>query len=139
MEVPQDTPAAKELAQAAWEARKHSWSPYSGFAVGAALRLEASGRIVVGCNVENASFGATICAERSAVLSAISGHGSRNFAMLAVATDAREPAVPCALCLQVLAEFCPPGFPLVLVNATGIVARYTLKDLLPHPFTSFRT
>ncbi|MFW5710735.1 MAG: cytidine deaminase [Spirochaetota bacterium] len=114
------------------QAQVHAYSPYSGFQVGAALIAE-DGTVFPGCNVENASYGATICAERGAVMAANS-EGVRNFRALVVVTSAEPPSVPCALCLQVLAEFCPLDFPIYTANRKEIVNRFTLRDLLPHPF-----
>lgn len=131
-------PALEErLFQAAWSARPRAHAPYSGFRVGAAFHLPAFDEIVVGVNVENASFGATVCAERSALLAAVSRHGAVEFGCLLVATDAERPAVPCAQCLQVLAEFCADGLPVLLANAGGVVERLTLAELLPRPFRAF--
>lgn len=126
-----------KLYQAAWSVRKNAWVPYSGFRVGAALYLPEHDAVIAGVNVENASFGATICAERSALMAVISEYGKTELGMLVVATDALVPAVPCALCLQVLAEFCQAGMPVMLANASGIVERLHFKDLLPRPFTAF--
>lgn len=126
-------PNLLELFNVALEARNRSYSPYSHFQVGAALRI-ATGQIVGGCNVENASYGGTICAERNAVLSAISQRGSREFTELLVLTDSNPPAVPCAFCLGVLGEFCPPDFSIHLANLQGVQKSYRLSELLPHPF-----
>lgn len=114
------------------EARGYAYSPYSGFQVGAALIAE-DGTVYTGCNVENASYGATICAERGAVMAANS-EGHRRFRALIVVTSAEPPSVPCALCLQVLAEFCPLDFPVYTAGTEEIVHRITLGELLPHPF-----
>jgi cytidine deaminase len=117
---------------AAIKAQKHAYAPYSGFQVGAALIAE-NGTIYSGCNVENASYGATICAERGAVMAA-NADGVRNFRSMVVVTAADPPSVPCALCLQVLAEFCPLDFPVYTANRENVVNRIALGDLLPHPF-----
>ncbi len=127
------------LVNEAYTARNRAHAPYSGFAVGAALADE-HGDVYVGCNVENASYGATICAERGAVISAIARTGKPTFRALAVVTNDDPPAVPCALCLQVLAEFCSPEFPIFLATLDGTVHRtLKLRELLPIPFTSFRS
>lgn len=126
-----------ELQTAAFEAaknmREHAYTPYSGFKVGAAL-ADSSGTIFAGCNVENASYGATICAERHAVLRAIGDAYDAEFQLLVIVSDASPPAPPCALCLQVLAEFCTPELRVLLADLEGIRAEYTLSQLLPHPF-----
>ena len=120
------------LRAAATDALEQAYAPYSGFRVGAALRC-ADGSIIAGCNVENASFGATICAERAAVAAALV-RGVREFDALYLVTDAEEPTPPCGICRQVLVEFAPS---LVIVSSTlrGAEARWTLAELLPHPFT----
>lgn len=111
---------------------KRSYSPYSCFQVGSCL-VDHESKLYFGCNVENASYGATICAERVAFFKAVS-EGSRKFQMILVLTDTEKPTPPCALCLQVMAEFCPPDFKIVLSNLQGIQASYTFKELLSFPF-----
>ena len=120
--------------QVASGARKNSWSPYSKFAVGAALKVRGHDALVPGCNVENASFGGTICAERSAVVAAISQHGKVEFDFLVVVTDTDPPAMPCAFCRGVLSEFCGPELVIHLANPDGIKKSVTLGELLPYPF-----
>lgn len=93
-----------------------------------------SNRIYAGCNVENASYGATICAERAAILSMISDLGKERLGLVVVVTDASPVAVPCALCLQVIAEFADQSLPIHLASVEGIERSYTLEELLPHPF-----
>ncbi len=128
---------AKELAAQAVEARQHAHCPYSGFAVGAAL-LGESGRVYTGCNVENASYGLTLCAERGAVMQAVA-QGERQFVALAVAgggAGGLEAGVsPCGACRQVLSEFCQKDFPVVLVNPGGELETHTLEELLPLAFS----
>lgn len=116
------------------EARRHSHSPYSRFAVGAALKLKGRDVYVPGCNVENASFGGTICAERSAVVSAVSQYGKVEFESITVVTDSLPPAYPCAFCRGVLSEFCGPELAVYLATPDGVKVTTTLGDLLPHPF-----
>jgi len=118
----------------ATEARKHSYSPYSHFAVGAALKLKDQEVYVPGCNVENASFGGTICAERSAVVAAVSLYGKVEFESITVVTDTNPPAFPCAFCRGVLSEFCGPELIIYLANPDGVKITTTLGDILPHPF-----
>ena len=117
---------------AAVKAQEHAYAPYSGFQVGAALIAE-DGTVYTGCNVENASYGATICAERGAVMAA-NADAVRKFQSIVVVTSADPPSVPCALCLQVLAEFCPLDFPVYTADREKVVSRITLGELLPHPF-----
>ncbi len=118
------------LLDAARLAREQAYAPYSRFAVGAALRTK-SGRIFTGCNVENLSFGLTICAERSAVFSAVAA-GERDFTALAVVADSRQPVTPCGACRQVLAEFAP-ALPVCSANLQGTVFESSIAELLPRP------
>ena len=118
----------------ATEARRHSYSPYSHFAVGAALKLMGREVYVPGCNVENASFGGTICAERSAVVSALSQYGQVEFESVTVVTATDPPAYPCAFCRGVLSEFAGPELVVYLATPTGVKITTTLGDILPHPF-----
>ena len=118
----------------ATEARGHSYSPYSRFAVGAALKLKGRDIYVPGCNVENASFGGTWCAERSAIVAAISQYGLVEFESLTVVTDTVPPAYPCAFCRGVLVEFCGPDFPIHLANPDGVKLTVKLGEIMPHPF-----
>ncbi|SIP89276.1 cytidine deaminase [Alkalispirochaeta americana] len=127
----------EQLFHKALEARQKAYTPYSGFKVGAALLLDNPRDIITGCNVENASYGATVCAERNALFTAIARYGTISVARIMVVTDASPPAVPCALCLQVIQEFCPPSTPIHLASLQGIERTLTLGELLPHPFSSF--
>jgi len=120
-----------ELVAAARAAREFAVAPYSHFRVGAALRSRA-GTIFSGCNVENASYGLTVCAERVALLKALS-EGEREFTMIAVAADTAAPTPPCGPCRQLLWEYCG-DIPVVLANLTTITARHQMRDLLPWPF-----
>ena len=129
---------AKALADAALAARAKAYCPYSGFAVGAALAGE-NGEIYTGCNIENASYGVTNCAERTALFTAV-GRGARRFAALAVAgapagqAPPLPPCPPCGVCRQALLEFCPPEMPVLLVQAPGQYETHTLGELLPLGF-----
>ncbi|WP_020613185.1 cytidine deaminase [Sediminispirochaeta bajacaliforniensis] len=125
-----------ELLEAALAARENAYAPYSGFKVGAALVSSASKTVYSGCNVENASYGATICAERGAVMKAMSEEGHLSVKALLVVSDAAQAAVPCAVCLQVLSEFCSAETPVYVANLSGIVQTYTFGELLPVPFNS---
>lgn len=121
---------AKELMKMAIEARQNAYAPYSHFAVGAALLAE-SGRVYTGCNIENASYGLTCCAERNAIFAAVCA-GERRFKMLAVAADSHEPVAPCGACRQVIAEF---GIPLVVMgNLKEATKTMTAEELLPYGF-----
>lgn len=123
--------ALADLVKAAREAMSRAYAPYSGFPVGAAV-LADDGATFVGVNVENASYPLAVCAERTAVGTAVAA-GVRRFAAVAVASRGEPPATPCGACRQVLAEFNPRM--LVLVSGpSGPWARYTLDQLLPHPF-----
>jgi len=120
-----------ELVGAAKIVRENAHAPYSGFKVGAAI-IAASGRIYTGCNVENASYGLTICAERSAIARAISS-GERQILAIAVVADSPEPAAPCGACRQVLVEFAG-DIPVILENLKGRRVIYSLNELMPHRF-----
>ena len=125
---------ADRLVDAARTAREAAYAPYSRFKVGAAIETD-DGRIFAGCNVENASYGLTICAERVAVLAAAAA-GHRRVAQLAVVAGQGQPAMPCGPCLQVLAEFASDDTPVFLAAADACdkPLRLRLRDLLPHPF-----
>lgn len=122
----------KELIAAAFEARQKAYAPYSKYRVGAAL-LGESGRIYTGCNVENASYGATICAERVAVVKAVS-EGETSFLALAVVVDGKKPGSPCGICRQFLAEF-GTDLRLILLNLDGDKVETTLDKYLPAAFS----
>jgi cytidine deaminase len=119
------------LLAAALAARENAFAPFSKFKVGAAVEDE-SGRIHTGCNVENATYGLTVCAERVAIFKAIS-EGARQFKRVAVAADTDALTPPCGACRQILWEFCG-DVEIVLVNPRGKTESYRLKELFPKPF-----
>ncbi|MCH3951726.1 MAG: cytidine deaminase [Acidaminococcus sp.] len=120
----------RELFEAAVKAREHSYSPYSHFAVGAAVRAK-DGRIFTGCNIENSSYGLTVCAERNAIFAAVK-EGVREFTCLCVTADTPQPVSPCGACRQVMAEFRIPE--ISLTNLKGEEKKVTLEALLPYAF-----
>ena len=127
-----------ELIAAALAAREHSYCPYSGYSVGAAL-LTVDNRVFTGCNIENAGYSPTLCAERSAMASAVSA-GVRDFAMLAVCGGPKDKApetyfYPCGVCRQWLAEFCAPDFPVLTAKSADDYQETTLAELLPFAFS----
>jgi len=119
------------LVAAARAAREHAVAPYSKFKVGAAL-LTRDGRIYGGCNVENASYGLTVCAERVALLKALS-EGAREFTMIAVVADTTAPTPPCGPCRQLLWEYCG-DIPVVMANLNIVTGQHQMRELLPLPF-----
>ena len=127
-------PAYQELVDRAKAATDGSYAPYSGFRVGAAVVSAATGRIYAGCNVENSSYGAAICAERNAITTAVANEGVFGLDLLVVFSEDDPPAPPCALCLQVAAEFARPESAVLLVSADGKTRRHTFSELLPMPF-----
>jgi cytidine deaminase len=124
-------PASDPLVEAARAARAHAVADYSGFRVGAALET-ADGRIISGCNIENATYGLTLCAERVAMFKALS-EGHRTFRRVAVVADTATPTPPCGACRQILWEFAG-DIDVILANLDTIAATHHLRDLLPHPF-----
>ncbi len=121
--------ALRVIAEAA---RANAWCPYSHFPVGAALESD-DGRIFAGCNVENASYPAGTCAERVALGAAVSA-GARRFTRVVITSAALEPTPPCGICRQALVEFAPM-LEVIAITPHGLIARWSLADLLPVPFT----
>ena len=119
------------LVEAARDARERAVADYSGFKVGAALET-ADGRIITGCNIENATYGLTVCAERVAMFKALSD-GHRDFRRIAIVADTASPTPPCGACRQILWEFAG-DLDVILANLETIAATYQMRDLLPHPF-----
>ena len=122
------------LIAAAKQSRENAHAAYSNFRVGAGLRA-TSGRIFGGCNVENATYGLTVCAERVAIFKAIS-EGERGFDAMAIVTDTDSLTPPCGACRQLIWEFCG-NVPVILANLKGKVEVIPMKDLLPKPFDAF--
>ena len=120
----------QKLYKAAVEARENSYSPYSHFAVGAAVRT-AAGKIYKGCNIENGSYGLTVCAERNAIFAAV-GAGERELTELCVVADTSGPVSPCGACRQVMSEFKINR--IILTNLKGDVKEMSLEEILPYGF-----
>jgi cytidine deaminase len=120
------------LVDAARAAQQRAYSPYSNFRVGAAL-LGESGQVYSGCNVENASFGMTMCAEQGAISAAVVA-GEQKFTHMALITDSPNPESPCGACRQVLTEFAP-DLEILSVSKTGVEQRWNMNELLPMAFT----
>lgn len=120
------------LVEKAITAKKTAYVPYSGFHVGAAV-LTPDGRIFTGCNVENASYGASICAERTAVVKAISA-GETKISAIAITSDSDDLTFPCGICRQVIAEFAIPEMKLICANKNGEYKEYKMNEMLPNAF-----
>lgn len=123
----------ENLIKAAMEAKEHAYVPYSNFRVGAAL-LTKEGKIYQGCNIENAGYTPTNCAERTAFFKAVY-EGERNFEAIAVNGDADDYLYPCGVCRQVMAEFCTPDFKVFVSKKNGEYLEFTLAEILPGAFT----
>jgi cytidine deaminase len=119
------------LVDAARQARNNAVADFSHFKVGAALETD-TGEIVTGCNVENATYGLTVCAERVAIFKALS-EGKRSFKRIAVVADTASPTPPCGACRQIIWEFCG-DVEVVIANLSSVTATYRMRDLLPVPF-----
>ena len=123
--------ASETLVAAARAAREHAVADFSGFKVGAALETD-TGEVITGCNVENASYGLTICAERVAIFKALS-EGKRAFTRIVVVADTADPTPPCGACRQIIWEFCG-DIEVTLANLQKVTKTLQMKDLLPLPF-----
>jgi len=132
LELPGDDRTFVQLRERAFAAMERAYAPYSKFRVGAAL-LASDGSITEGCNVENAAYPSGICAERSAVASAVA-RGNQSFTALLIATEADQPTPPCGMCRQVLIEFAP-RMTIIAATRGGKEARWSLDALLPKAFT----
>ena len=115
----------------AFEAKERAYAPYSGFKVGAAL-LCADGNVYLGCNIENASYPVTLCAERAAIASAVAD-GNRDFRAIVI-TGGDDFCPPCGMCRQALSEFCDKDFKVIIARSETDFEEYTLGELLPHSF-----
>lgn len=126
----------EELCALAIKAMENAYVPYSGYRVGAAL-LTKSGKVYTGCNIENASYSPTVCAERTAIFKAVSD-GEREFLKIAVAGGKNGEITgefpPCGVCRQVMAEFCGEDFEILVVNSENSFTEYTFSDILPFSF-----
>ncbi len=120
----------RKLYEIALLAKENAYAPYSGFKVGAAA-LTQDGIVYTGCNVENASYGATICAERTAIVKAVS-EGKKNIVKMAIASDNMDPTYPCGICRQVISEFMPEG-EIIVANGKNI-SIYKVSELMPYAF-----
>jgi cytidine deaminase len=121
----------EQLVALARAARERAVAAYSGFNVGAALET-AAGEVITGCNIENATYGLTVCAERVAIFKALSD-GHREFVRIAVVADTEAPTPPCGACRQIIWEFCG-DIEVILANLRAVTARHQMSGLLPHPF-----
>ncbi len=125
------------LIEGAKAVKDNAYAPFSKFKVGAAILTE-SGNIYRGCNVENASLGGTICAERGAAMAAIAAEGYQRFVAIAIASESDEPAPPCAICRQFLCQFMDADAPVYMVSTkTGTMRKLDFGTLMPYPFNEF--
>lgn len=128
-------PKVEKAYKEAIKAQSNAHAPYSNFQVGAAIKIKGKDQVYYGCNVENASYGATVCAERTAIQTSVCAEGKPEFEFLIVVTNT-DPAIgPCGLCLQVISEFCEPDLPIYLANQNGIQQKVLFGDLLSSPFS----
>ncbi len=124
-----------QLIRKARNAIGNAYAPYSGFSVGVAL-LASDGSVFTGVNVENASVGLSVCAERNAIAKAVS-EGVRDFEKMAIVTNSHEPTMPCGVCRQVIWEF-SHDLPILIESSDGSRIATTIAELFPHPFTTYR-
>ncbi len=132
-----DEKMVQTLLEEAKKVMQNAYAPFSKFKVGAAL-LTDSGNIYKGCNVENASLGGTICAERGAAMASVAAEGARRFKAIAIASASDEPAPPCAICRQFLSQFMDADGQVYLISTkTGVLRHFSFGELMPYPFTEF--
>jgi len=124
---------AYELARST---RLKAYAPYSKYLVGASIKIKGQDKIISGCNVENASYGATICGERNAIFGATAEYGRIEIEFIVLVTDNKDGAVPCAMCLQVIAEFSQPNTNIYIGNLIEVVKSFEFRELLPNSFSS---
>ena len=124
----------EQLIELATQVRELAYAPYSKYKVGAVVE-SSDGRVFTGCNVENSSYGLTMCAERNALAKAVS-EGARDFVRIAVIADAHAPVPPCGACRQVISELCGKDVEVVMVNLRGQIETHTVAELLPEAFDS---
>lgn len=131
-----DKVAIKNLMEEAHKIKPNSYSPYSNFRVGAAIKMN-DGKVFTGVNIENVSFGATNCAERSAIFTAISqGYAPKTIEAIAVSGDTEDFLPPCSICRQVLVEFCNPDTPVYLTRQDGEILETDVEELVPFAFST---
>lgn len=130
-------PIVEDAYQKAVAVRENAYAPYSDFKVGSAIKFKGHDEIFVGCNVENISYGATICAERNAILNSVSKLKKQDIEFVVVVSDNNPPVSPCGMCLQVIQEFSKSDIKIYLGDTKGISKELTLSQLLPNPFTAF--
>ena len=132
--VPEDV---RLLLDEAKNVMMNAFAPFSKFKVGAAIRTE-KGNVYRGCNVENASLGGTICAERGAAMASVASEGYGRFKAIAIASGSDDPAPPCAICRQFLAQFTDPDVPVYLISVkSGVLKKFRFGVLMPYAFTEF--
>jgi cytidine deaminase len=123
------------LFKAAVDVRKHSYSPYSGYKIGSAVRM-ADGKVYVGANIENASYGGTVCAERTAIWKALTEGSKGPIKEIMVVSDETDPWPPCGMCRQVIAEFATPKTKVWLANTKEVVKVFSFEEIFPESFNS---
>jgi cytidine deaminase len=128
------SPTVEKAYRAALDSRSKAYAPYSNFLVGAALKAKNSDVIIAGHNIENASYPGCICAERTALYSAISQHNIKEFEFIVIVTQCEPAGTPCGFCLQALSEFVDANFKVYLAGLNGVERELKFSELMPHPF-----